>query len=198
MSTLSKFGVPLDGSRTAILHPKQSYRFRVRFSSFGLVQGVRELTNQVVSCTRPKLDQQIVTLDVYNSKGYIAGKHEWSTIELVIRDDITSAIASEVGAQVQKQVNHFEQTSSKAGENYKFTLNIDAMDGTNNDELESWLLEGCWISNASFPDGDYSSSDDSRINLTIRYDNALLMAGAQGGSNPFTDIASAVTGSLFG
>ena len=37
MATLSKFGVPIDGStgRGGILQPKLKYRFRVRFTNFG-------------------------------------------------------------------------------------------------------------------------------------------------------------------
>lgn len=178
MSTMSKFGVPIaGGQRNGILHPKQNYRFRVRFNNFGLNQLNREMTQNVVSATRPSYSQEITTIDAYNSRAYIAGKHEWAEIEVTLRDDITNAINSAVGEQIQKQVNHFEQTSAVSGSNYKFNMSIDSLDGTNNDEIESWDLEGCFISNVSNPEGDYASSEANLITITIRYDNALHRQG---------------------
>ena len=50
MATLSKFGVPIDGStgRGGILQPKLKYRFRVRFTNFGnLGASPLQLTQQV-------------------------------------------------------------------------------------------------------------------------------------------------------
>ena len=58
MATLSKFGVPIDGStgRGGILQPKLKYRFRVRFTGFGSVgQSPLKLTQQVMNITRPKV-----------------------------------------------------------------------------------------------------------------------------------------------
>lgn len=197
MSTLSKFGVPISGGqRNGLLHPKQGYRFRVRFSGFGLDQLNREMTQQIVSVTRPGYSQEVITIDSYNSKAYIAGKHEWSTVEVTMRDDITNAINSAIGAQMQKQVNHYEQTSAVSGSNYKFNMSIDSLDGTNNEELESWDLEGCWISEVSQPEGDYSSSEANIISMTVRYDNALQRQGPNSnegtttGGDPMPNISS--------
>lgn len=203
MANLSKFGVPLDGAKLGILQPKQKYRFRVVFQNFGENNGLRELTAQVVSATRPKMAFEEIKLDSYNSVAYIAGKHTKETVEVVLRDDIINSVISSVGAQVQKQMNHYEQTSAVAGINYKFTMEIHSLDGTNNDQLESWLLEGCFLTGAQYDGGDYSSGDAQIVTLTIRYDLATNIAGPNTndgttvGGNPFPNIASPTGGTTF-
>ncbi len=202
-STLSKFGVPLDGSPLGILHPKQKYRFRVTFQNFGENNGLREMTANVVTCTRPKVTYEEIKLDSYNSVAWIQGKHSFEPIEMKLRDDITNSVISSVGAQVQKQMNHFEQTSAVAGINYKFTMTIDSLDGTDNEALESWNLEGCWLTGAQYDEGDYASGESMMVTLSIRYDNATNVAGPNTnngttvGGNPYPDIASPTGGTTF-
>jgi hypothetical protein len=202
-STLSKFGVPLNGSPLGILHPKQKYRFRVTWQNFGENNGLREMTANVMTCTRPKITYNEVQLDSYNSVAWIQGKHTFEPIEIKLRDDITNSVISSVGAQIQKQMNHFEQTSAVAGINYKFSMTIDSLDGTDNDALESWNLEGCWIQAAAYGEGDYTSGDPNDVTLTIRYDNATNVSGPNTnngttvGGNPYPDIASPTGGTTF-
>lgn len=204
-TTLSKFGVPLDGNKLGILHPKQSYRFRVVWQNFGENNGLREMTANVVKVTRPKVSFDVVDLHSYNSVGRIAGKRKpFDALEITLRDDITNAVISSVGAQVQKQMNHFEQTSAVAGINYKFTMEIHSLDGTNNEELESWFLEGCFIESVSYGEGDFSSSEPNMITLNIIYDNATHVSGPNTndgttvGGNPFPNLASPTGGTVFG
>jgi hypothetical protein len=203
MANLSKFGIPLDGNKLGILHPKQKYRFRVIFKNFGENNSLREMTQNVVTCTRPKITYNDVELHSYNSVAWIAGKHTFETIEITLRDDITNAVLSAVGAQVQKQMNHFEQTSAVAGVNYKFAMEIHTLDGTDNDALEAWDLDGCFLQSVQYPDSDYASGDPNIVTLTVRFDNATNVAGPntnQGttvGGNPYPDIASPTGGTTF-
>lgn len=204
MANLAKFGIPLDGNKLGILQPKQKYRFRVVWQNFGENNGLREMTANVVTCTRPKITYNEVQLDSYNSVAWIQGKHTFEMLEITLRDDITNSVVSSVGAQVQKQMNHFEQTSAVAGINYKFAMEIHSLDGTNNDQLESWVLDGCWIQGAAYGDHDYASGDPVMVTLTIRFDNATQVAGPNTndgttvGGNPYPDIASPTGGTTFG
>lgn len=203
MATLNKFGVPLDGAKLGILHPKQSYRFRVIFTGMGDGQYLREMTQNVMSVQRPTFTQEEVALHSYNSIGYIGGKQAWQTITLSVRDDINSSTANAVGAQIQKQFNHFEQTSATAGVNYKFGLEIHALDGSNGDSIESWILEGCFFTNVSYGEHSYESNDAMKIEMTIRFDNATQVAGPntnQGNTvgDPFDNVPSPAGGSTFG
>jgi hypothetical protein len=204
MANLAKFGIPLDGNKLGILHPKQKYRFRVLWQNFGENNGLREMTANVVTCTRPKVTYNEVQLDSYNSVAWIQGKHTFDPLEITLRDDIINSVVSSVGSQVQKQMNHFEQTSAVAGINYKFTMEIHSLDGTNNDQLESWVLDGCWLTGAAYGDADYASGDPNIITLTVRFDNATQVAGPNTndgttvGGNPYPDIASPTGGTTFG
>ena len=177
MANFAKFGVPLNGSALGMLHPKQKYRFRVIWSNFGDNYGLREMTGNVVSCSRPKVSYKEVEVHAYNSVAWIQGKHSFETVDIKIRDDITNSVIASVGAQIQKQMNHFEQTSAVAGINYKFNMQIHSLDGTTNEELESWDLDGCFLTNVAYDEGDYSSGDPQIVTLTVRFDNATNMAG---------------------
>ena len=42
------------------------------------------------------------------------------------------------------------------------------------DVVEEWLLKGTFIQAANFNDLDFSSSEPVDINLTLRYDYAIL------------------------
>lgn len=201
MTTLAKFGIPLGGDKLGILHPKQKYRFRVLWFGFGFDgTTVREMTANVMTVSRPKVSYEEIKLDSYNSVSWIQGKHSFETIEIKLRDDITNSVVSAIGSQVQKQMNHFEQTSAVAGINYKFTMEIHSLDGTDNDELERWELEGCWITNVTYAEGDYASGEVQEITLTIRFDNATEVSGPNTndgttvGGDPYPNIPSPTGG----
>ncbi len=187
--TLSKFGVPLDGTRLGILHPKQSYRSRVIMKNSG-AQGAKlsEMTQNVVSVSRPSLTStNDIEVQAYNSKANLAGKHYWADVTLKLRDDITSAVASHVGAQMQKQFNFFEQTSAVAGINYKFSMEVHVLDGTDGDALEVWNLEGCYLGGVEYGEHDYGSSDAVEISMTIKIDNATHVKGPAGTVDPMPE-----------
>lgn len=179
MSTLQNFGVPLGGGtgRGGILQPKPKHRFRVRVFRFGPISGGIEFTQQVISVSRPTVASQPVAVHSYNSIAYYAGKPEWSSVELAVRDDVTNSVSRLVGHQEQKQMNHFEQTSAVAGSNYKFEMYIETLDGGNDGVLEWWWLEGCFLENINYDQFDYQSSEAMTISMTVRYDNATQQGG---------------------
>lgn len=179
MGTLQNFGVPLGRQmgRGGILQPKMKNRFRVRVHSFGPIAGGIELTQQVVTVSRPTRQQGAVTVHSYNSIAYYAGKSEWNTIDLTVRDDVTNSVARLVGHQEQKQMNHFEQVTPLAGENYKFDMSIETLDGGNDGVLEQWIMEGCFLETVNYDSFDYSSAEPMTIQMTIRFDNATQQGG---------------------
>jgi hypothetical protein len=197
ISTLSKFTVPLANDQSSasqgLLMPKLSYRFRVVLENFGVSTPRSELTKQVMDCTRPNLTFDNITLDVYNSKVYMAGKHTWEPITINIRDDVNNAVSKLVGEQVQKQFDFFEQASAVSGIDYKFTSRIEMLDGGNGastpNVLETWELYGAYIESVNYNTLAYNTSDPVTITLNIRYDNAIQTP--QG-----TGIGTAVTRTL--
>jgi len=177
--TKSKFGVPITGATgSGILMPKLKYRFRVSFlNNFGGQAETKVLTQNIQNVSRPKITYEEVVIDSYNSKVYAQGKHAWEQINVVIREDITNQVAKSVGAQVQRQLNHFQQSTPAAGADYKFDMQIEVLDGVNAGSTEVWFLEGCFLTNVDYSEADYSTSENVTINLTVRYDNATHFEG---------------------
>ena len=181
ISTLSKLTVPLNSSQSAsnqgLLMPKLQYRFRVSLENFGVSTPTTELTKQVVDITRPNLTFDTVTLDVYNSKVYTAGKHTWEPITVTLRDDVNNSVTKLVGEQIQKQFDFFEQASAASGIDYKFTGRIEMLDGGNGASaptvLETFELYGAYIENVNYNTLAYATSDPATITMSIRYDNAI-------------------------
>lgn len=192
--TKSKFGVPIQDGSAGILMPKLKYRFRVNFIGIANEPRPIALTQNIQSVGRPNVTYEEVTIDSYNSKVYLHGKHSWEAVQVTIRDDIQNSVAKLVGAQVQRQVNHFQQTTPAAAADYKFEMEIEVLDGASGEPTEVWFLEGCFLQNVQYGDSDYSANESQIITLSVRYDNATHYSGSNDGNgrstaiNPFTDL----------
>ena len=181
ISTLSKLTVPLDSNQSAsnqgLLMPKLQYRFRVSLENFGVSTPTTELTKQVVDITRPNLSFETTTIDVYNSKVYLAGKHTWEAVTLTLREDVSNNVQKLVGEQLQKQFDFFEQSAAASGSDYKFVTRIEITDGANGANavniLETFELYGCYIESANYNQLAYGTSDPVTVTLALRYDNAI-------------------------
>ena len=182
ISTLSKITVPLDSNQSAsnqgLLMPKLQYRFRVSLENFGVSTPTTELTKQVIDVTRPNVSFEQMTIDVYNSRVYLAGKHSWEPITLNLREDVNNNVQKLVGEQLQKQFDFYEQSSAASGQDYKFVTRIEILDGGNGantpNVLETFELYGCYVESANYNSLAYSNSTDPvSVTLNIRYDNAL-------------------------
>jgi len=186
ISTLSKLTVPLatdaSSSTQGLLMPKLKYRFRVVLQGFGANGTVStELTKQVNDITRPKINFEEIELPVYNSRVYLAGRHNWEPVTLNVRDDATGSIQRLCGEQIQKQFDFFEQSGAASGQDYKFTTLIELLDGGNGAQtpnvLETFELYGCFVQNIDYGDLNYTSNEPAMIALAIRYDNAIQYKG---------------------
>jgi len=176
---------PEDGSNQGLLMPKLQYRFRVNFIDFGAVgddQGALTLTRQVIDAARPQVQFDEITLNAYNSRVYLAGKHTWQPLSINVRDDASGLISKAVGAQLQKQLDFFEQQSAASRQDHKFYTEIQIIDGGNGinapQVLENWSLAGCFLQQANYQTLNYGTSEAVTIALTIRYDNAIQTNGS--------------------
>ena len=181
VASLTRFTVPVATDQSAgsqgLLMPKLQYRFRVLFENFGVSKPTTEMTKQVMDITRPSVDFDDITLDVYNSKIRMAGRHTWQDVTVQLRDDAAGSVSRLVGEQLQRQFDFFEQSSAASGIDYKFKLKYEVLDGGNGANepgvLETWELYGCFIQNANYNTLAYNSSEPATISLTLRFDNAL-------------------------
>ena len=174
-------------STAALLMPKLQYRFRVNFLNFGIGSSI-ELTKQVVDINRPQVTFEQITLPVYNSTMYLAGKHTWNELTVNIRDDAGGQVSKLVGQQLQKQVDFVEQASAATGQDYKFQTNIEILDGGNGTSvpqvLETWECYGCFLTTANYNSLNYGTNEAVTISLTIRYDNAVQSPLSSGVGTP--------------
>ena len=181
ISTLSKFTVPLANDQSSasqgLLMPKLQYRFRCILENFGVSTPRSELTKQVMDVMRPNLSFDQITLDVYNSKVYMAGKHTWEPITITLRDDVNNSVTKLVGEQIQKQFDFFEQASAASGIDYKFTTRVEMLDGGGGSStpnvLETFELYGSYVENVNYNALTYATSEPATITMSVRYDNCI-------------------------
>ena len=181
IASLNRFTVPLATNQSAtsqgLLMPKLKYRFRAVFENFGVSTNRVELTKQVDSISRPNLNMNPFTIEVYNSKVNLVGKPSWNTVTVQLRDDAGGNVSKLVGEQVQKQFDFAEQSSAASGIDYKFILKFEMLDGGNGanqpNVLETWELYGALLSEVNYGDMSYGENAPATIALTVMYDNAI-------------------------
>jgi len=203
ISTLSKLTVPLDSNASAsnqgLLMPKLQYRFRVSLENFGVSSPSTELTKQVMDVSRPNVSFEQMTVDIYNSKVFLAGKHTWEPITMNLREDVSNNVQKMVGEQLQKQFDFFEQSSAASGADYKFVTRIEILDGGNGANtasvLETFELYGCYLESTNYNALNYATSEVVTVTLNIRYDNAIQTPQGTGlGTAVGRSINTAITG----
>ncbi len=203
ISTLSKITVPLasgdSASNQGLLMPKLQYRFRVSLENFGVSTPTTELTKQVIDVSRPNVSFEQMTLDVYNSRVYLAGKHTWEPVSLNLREDVNNNVQKLVGEQLQKQFDFFEQSSAASGLDYKFTTRMEILDGGNGihtpNVLDTFELYGCYLESANYNTLNYATNEPVTVSLSIRYDNAIQTPADTGiGTAIGRTLNTAVTG----
>jgi len=203
--SLFNMTVPTDnaGGNQGLLMPKLQFRYRLNFLNFGLgsTAGLA-LTKQVIDCSRPNVQFQEITLPVYNSTLYLAGKHQWQTLTCNARDDASGSVSKAVGQQIQKQLDFVEQASAATGQDYKFQLNMEILDGGNGTAapqvLETWEIYGAFIQTANYNTLNYGTNDVVTISLSIRFDNAIQAPLGSGVGAGINRIANGSTGSVTG
>lgn len=180
MAILADFGViPSAGG---IIHPQTKYKWRVRFLNIG---GEGEgsmseiLTLQAVQGDRPKLEFEEIELHRYNSRAWIAGKHNWSAAVWTFESDLGGRVSQIFQDQLERQQTIIApygspsgvMASAQGGEDYKFAMICEMLDGDVT-PVESWAYEGVFIQNIDYGDVDYSVSEAVKIAVTFRYDHA--------------------------
>lgn len=175
MATINDIGIP--GVGTGILHPKLKNKWRVTFANIGGGADSQPVSMQATNVSRPTLSFEEVPLHRYNSRAWVAGKHNWEPMDLTLEDDIsgTASIVVQEQLQAQQYLTGAEGpwlATAGEGSQYKFVAYLDLMDG-NEGVVERWTVEGCWIQNANYDDLDYSSEGEAvTITLSIRFDHA--------------------------
>lgn len=167
------------GGAGEILQPMLKNRFKIEFNGIGTggANAAPELTIQAITADRPKLSFEEITLDRYNSRAYIPGKHTFETTTIVFESDIGGGVVNILKDQLEQQQKIIGMSSkarlppNPTGAGLKFATKISQLDGDDH-AYEVWYLEGCWIQNIDYGDLDYAASETIKISVTIRYDHA--------------------------
>lgn len=189
MATLSQAGIA--GLGNVIQHPKHKNRWRVMFTALGGAGGSssgvpNDLSLQVVTFTRPSISYEEIQLDRYNSRIYVAGKHQFEPCNMTVEDDVTNRATNAIQTQLERQQRLIGATgpwlnTEATAFGYKFAMTFEQLDG-NETVVEQWKYEGCFMQAVDYTDADYSTGEKMTINLTVRFDHArqVLISGVTG------------------
>lgn len=166
-----------------MLQPILSNRFRVVFYNFGNPGEVApyDLTRAMRSMKRPTYKFEEQALRSYVSTVYIPTKVEFEGTTIKLFDDIDNTVTTRVQQQLSKQHNFFDQTSSRAGQNLKFEIDLDVLAGgasagssaSDANILQKWSYVGCFITNGDFGEMSYEDVKAQEISINIRFDNVI-------------------------
>ncbi len=171
MGLITDLGV--DGG--GIAQPRLKHKWAVTFQN--MAGDSEPLRTNAINASRPKLEFEEVVLDRYNSKVYVAGKHVFQTVDIQFEDDLNGGVTAALQEQLELQQNIIglnsapRLPSAAAGQDYKFAVRMDLLDG-NTAIVETWILEGTYIQSIDWTDVDYAASETVKCTVTFRFDHA--------------------------
>tara|TARA_Y100000593_G_C4177164_1_gene270099 strand:+ start:105 stop:593 length:489 start_codon:yes stop_codon:yes gene_type:complete len=126
----------------------------------------------IKTANRPQITFEEVELNHMNVKRFVKGKGTWQSLQLTMYDPVVPSAAQAVMEWIR--LGH-ESVTGRDGYSdfYKKDITFRLL-GPVGDIIEEWTLKGAFIQDANFGDFDFSSSDPADIQLTLRYDYAIL------------------------
>ena len=124
------------------------------------------------AAARPSITFEEIELNHINVKRYVKGKGSWEPLEITLYDPIVPSGAQAVMEWVRL---HKESVTGRDGYSdfYKKDVTFNVL-GPVGDKVEEWTIKGAFISAATFGDMDWATEDAINIELTIKYDYAIL------------------------
>ena len=121
---------------------------------------------------RPTLQFDDITLPHINVNRKLKGRADWQDVQITMYDPIVPSGAQAVMEWVR--LSH-EAVTGREGYSdfYKKDVTLQML-GPVGDIVEEWVLKGAYIKQANFQSLDWSSSDPMTIDVTLRYDYAIL------------------------
>jgi len=144
--------------------PKLQNRFILQ------IDGVPAFT--IKAANRPEIVFEEVELHHMNVVRYVKGKGQWSELSMTLYDPIVPSAAQSIMEWVR--LSH-ESVTGRDGYSdfYKKDVTIQIL-GPVGDIVEEWSLKGTWVKQATFGTLDQTTNDAVEIEVTLRYDYAIL------------------------
>ena len=126
----------------------------------------------IKNATAPGFEAGEIILDHMNVYRKVKGKVRWNDMTLGLYDPVTPSGAQAI--MEWARLAH-ESVTGRDGYSdfYKKNLTFNTL-GPVGDKVEEWEIKGAFISAATFGDMDWATEDPINIELTIKYDYAVL------------------------
>ncbi len=149
--------------------PAVAFRFALTSTKLGSSSKVL-----LKSAGLPKLEQGEVVIDYINTDFKVKGKSRWQDITVTMYNPVDQ----ETGATaVHEWIKlHHDSQSGEDGfafSNYKEDMVLDVLDPKGG-IAQQWTLYGAFITSVNWGDMDWAGEDANLIEMTIKYDYAVL------------------------
>ena len=126
----------------------------------------------IKATNRPGITFGDVVLDHINVERKLKGKGRWNDVSITLYDPVVPSASQAVMEWVR--LSHESVTGRDGYSNfYKKDITFNAL-GPVGDKVEEWTLKGAYIGDANFGDFDWATEDAVNIQLTLKYDYAIL------------------------
>lgn len=124
------------------------------------------------SASRPSIKQTEKEIQFLNTSTWVVGRYTWDTIQVKLRDPIGPSASQAIMEWVRL---HSESVTGRQGyaAGYKRDVELEMLDPTGV-VVSKWILKNVMITEASFGELDYSQDDVAEIQITLRFDYAIL------------------------
>lgn len=147
--------------------PLRKNRFLFRFPSD---LGIQEWW--VASGNRPQIEQGETEIQFMNTSTWVLGRYKWQNLQITLRDPIGPSASQAVMEWVRL---HSESVTGRQGyaAGYKRNIELEMLDPTGV-TVSKWILVNAFLTTVNFGQLDYGQDELATIELTIRYDYAIL------------------------
>jgi hypothetical protein len=150
-------------------------KFRYTFQVTNICSGAGTIPPDFVKiAARPSLTIEETEINYLNARTWIPGKATWETITVTYIDAAVSALQP-LYNWLGSVYNFFNPVTLQMGSSvadYTGTGILILYDGCGT-ALEQWTLGNLWPQAINWGELDYASSDETNIELTLRYTNVL-------------------------
>jgi hypothetical protein len=146
--------------------PKKQHQFIMSMGDTGIPAYL------IKASAKPSMTNGEIALDHINTQRYVKGKSVWNSIAVTLYDAIVPSGAQSVMEWVRL---HHESATGRDGYSsfYKKQIKLHQLSPLG-EVVEEWILNGTYIMDSNFGSLDWSTEDVVTIEMTLRYDWALL------------------------
>lgn len=147
--------------------PLKKNRWLMRFPAD---LGIQEWWLQ--KAARPSIQQKDVEIPFLNTSTWVLGRYTWDSINVTLRDPIGPSASQAIMEWVRL---HSESVTGRQGyaAGYKRDVELEMLDPTGV-VVSKWILKNVMLTNVNFSELDYSTDDLATIDVTLRFDYAVL------------------------